>query len=104
MSANDLTMSALQSTLGNHSWMQANAGSIVKSVPLEWTSCVNLILPFGFQLKLHGCDWRREADVIVALYWFNHLKLIESRMDPHGNGSPQSLIVRRCIASSNPNH
>lgn len=90
-----LTMTALRETIGNVDWLNANESQLLKSIPLHWTCCQDLVLPFGFQLKLLGCDWRKTEDVIMALYWLTHIKWIEARQDPHGNGSARSLIVRR---------
>jgi hypothetical protein len=91
----ELTLPALRATIGNPSWMAIHQTELLQAVPAQWTSCTDLILPFGFRLKCLGCDWRQPADVVMALYWLTHLQLIEARKDPHGAGSTRDLLVRR---------
>lgn len=86
----------LRATLGNRTWLKANFNSIVKSLPENWKSVPDLILPFGFAIKCLGVDWREESQVVVALYWLNHIGIAETRLDPHAaEGSTRSLIYRR---------
>jgi len=90
-----LTLPALRATVGNANWLDCNKQQLLKAIPAQWTCCSDLILPFGFQLKLLGCEWRETADIVMTLYWLTHIGWIEARKDPHGNGSSRDLIVRR---------
>ena len=93
---NTVDTTCLRSTIGNPQWFRSNYYEVVKAVPQNWTSVHNLILPFGFAIKVLGVDWREEAQVILALMWLNQLGISESRIDPHGaKDNPMSLIVRR---------
>jgi len=88
----------LRSTIGNPQWFRSNYSELIKAIPREWTSVHNLILPFGFAIKILGVEWRQEAQVALAIMWLNHLGIAESRIDPHGaKDNPMSLIVRRSL-------
>lgn len=91
----ELTMHELRRTVGNPQWLNSHLPQLLQALPEQWTACSNLILPFGFQLKLAGCNWGQPADVVVTLYWLQHLGVIEARADPHNPNSAMALIVRR---------
>lgn len=88
----ELTLHELRRTVGNPQWLTSNLPQLLQSIPEQWEPCSELILPFGLQLKLMGCDWKQPADVVVTLHWLHHLGVIEAIADRH---NPQALVVRR---------
>lgn len=90
-----VSVTELRRTVGDPNWLGAHKDEVLKTIPSTWVSAQDILLPFGFHLKLQGCNWRETEDLVVALQWFCNLGLVEARQDPHSAPGPRSLIIRR---------
>jgi hypothetical protein len=88
-----VSLPVLRETVGDPKWMRENQESLLKVLPQGWTRYPDLELPFGFNLKLHGCEWKEQDDLAVTLLWLAHLNLIEFRV--RTDVDIKGLFVRR---------
>lgn len=84
--------------MGDPQWMRTHERSIRNALPTVWTSAADgdFLLRFGYAIKCLGVEWRDLSEVVVAVWWLQHLGWCEARKDPHAApGNVRGLIIRR---------
>lgn len=76
--------SALQSTLGNFTWVDQHKEALKALLPLDWTPFNDAFgLPFMYRIKLLGIDYRSDHDVASMLAMFETSGLLLHDRDSH---------------------
>lgn len=84
----------LSPTVGNKDWLRANKQKVLQALPAEWTEAndPNLMLRFGFQMKLLDVLWTETFDLLIIFYWLCELGWAEAAKNKH---KQDSLLIRR---------
>lgn len=71
-------MPTIQQTLGNESWVRANANALRNVFPINPVQVdLTLLTSVGYKLKLMGVEWREESDLPNMFSFLQRLNIIE---------------------------
>ena len=85
MSAADVGLANLASTVGNPAWMSQHASAIQALFPTEWTKVdQRFIMSVGLHIKVMGVVWTTEDQLTKLMVYFERVKICETRPMPGG--------------------